>query len=122
MMFNERVNYFQHLFGLDNWTINIQSSPQGEENHRAKTIADPRYNLATITTYPLLINDEKIWDEIIIHELIHVIMANYDCYADNVSNLGKDQEVVDMILFNSRENAVSQLTSVIMRLIKEGDK
>ena len=121
--FEQRLEYFRDLFGLQNWKIGViyQENDVAGENlvggldsqRSAKTLANPTYNMATITVYPQLINKKELWDETIIHELIHIIMAGLDFYTDNVVQ-DKDQQV----LFVNRENAVSQLTSIICRLLK----
>lgn len=115
MNIEELITSYQHLFGLDNWKITIIKPQLDTELANAKTIADPRYNRATMTLYPRLIADDTIWEEIIIHELIHIVMSLYDFFADN---LGKEGETTDELFFIARENSVSQLTSIIMRIKK----
>lgn len=112
---DETIKSYQHLFGLDNWTIEIVKAPQDVELANAKTLADPRYNRAVMTLYPRLLTDKPRWESIIIHELIHIVMAWYDYFADN---LGKEEKMVDELFFIARENSVSQLTSIIMRIKK----
>ena len=117
--FTDRVTYYQHLFGLDNWQISIQEGKE-EGNHSAKTIADPRYAKALMTVYPKFL-ESKVWDETIIHELIHVIMSEYDFYVDNLGHEIKNEKgeiITDELFFIARERAVSELTTVIIRLIK----
>lgn len=121
--FEDRLEYFRDLFGLQNWKIGViyQENDVAGENlvggldseRSAKTLANPTYNIATITVYPQLINKKELWDETIIHELIHIVMGGLDFYTDNVVQ-DKDQQV----LLVNRENAVSQLTSIICRLLK----
>src|SRR5258708_3228808 len=121
--FEARCDYFIQLFGLQNWKIGINYHPDNVEGENltgldtqrsAKTLANPTYNQATITVYPQLINKKDLWDETIIHELIHIIMSGLDFYTDNVVQ-DKDQQV----LFVNRENAVSQLTSIMCRILSK---
>lgn len=114
-MIDDTIKTYQHLFGLDNWKITLIKPEIDQELANAKTYADPRYNTAVMTLYPRLINDPTIWDEIVIHELIHIAMSLYDFFADN---LGKEGKEVDDLFFIARENSVSQLTSIIMRIKK----
>jgi hypothetical protein len=122
--FETRLEYFRDLFGLENWKIGLiwqENNVEGEkltglDTYRsAKTLANPTYNQATITIYPQLLEKKELWDETIIHELVHIVMAGLDFYTDNVVQ-DKDQQV----LFVNRENAVSQLTSIICRMLKKG--
>ncbi len=109
--FNDRLQYYQKLFGLDNWNILLQQSNFDDgNNHSAKTIADPRYHQATMEIYPQALNGDI--DSIIVHELIHIVMAMYDYFADN---LGKDG--TDDLFFIAREKSVSELTHIFMRII-----
>ena len=121
--FEDRLEYFRDLFGLQNWKIGINYHPQdvagenltGLDTQRsAKTLANPTYNQATITVYPQLIDKKELWDETICHELLHICMASLDFYTDNVVE-DKDQAV----LFVNRENSVSTITAVIMRILNE---
>lgn len=116
--FSARVEDFQHLFGLDNWTITILHTDTVED-HQAKTLADPRYCQASITIWPKLLSNESIWDEILMHEFIHILMAQYDFYVDNLGKEIKNDKgeiITDELFFIARENAVSQITSVMMRI------
>ena len=100
--FEDRLEYFRDLFGLTNWKIGViyQENDVAGENlvggldsqRSAKTLANPTYNQATITVYPQLIDKKELWDETIIHELIHIVMAGLDFYTDNVVE-DKDQQV-----------------------------
>jgi hypothetical protein len=117
-MIEELITSYQHLFGLDNWKIILIKPDQDAELTNAKTLADPRYNRATMTLYPRLLADQTIWDEIIVHELIHIVMAGYDHLVDNTTITDIPQATTDELLFNARENSVSQLTSIIMRIKK----
>jgi len=124
MNFRNRLDYWIKLFGLENWTIYVVEEPQ-EENHNAKTLADPRYKKATITVYPQLINNEQMWDSVIIHELIHIVMSTYDFYVDNLGHEIKNEKgeiITDELFFIARENAVSELTTIYMRLSGEAFK
>jgi hypothetical protein len=118
--FEDRLQYFVDLFGLQNWKIGINYHPDNvagenltglDTQRSAKTLANPTYNQATITIYPQLLGKKKLWDETIIHELIHIVMSGLDFYTDNVIQ-DKDQAV----LFVNRESATSQLTAIIMRM------
>lgn len=117
-MIDEVITSYQHLFGLQNWKITLIKPEQDTELANAKTLADPRYNSATMTIYPRFIVNPELWDEIIIHELIHIIMAGYDYLVDNTTITDIPQATTDELLFNARESSVSQLTSIIMRIKK----
>lgn len=110
--FSKKIRHYQGIFGLQNWKITLVYANEDVENHKVKTYADPRYNLASMTIYPRLLKEQAEWDETIVHELIHVVMALYDFFADN---LGKEES--DELFAIARENATSQLTNIIMRLI-----
>ncbi len=115
--FKNKVKEYQARFGLQNWSIIIQESPIDQDLRNAKTLADPRYYRAIMTVYPILLNNKEIWDEIVIHELIHIVMAQYDFYVDNYIEFSKIPENLSQELyFNEREATVSQLTSIIMRI------
>jgi len=101
-----KVKQYQQIFGLENWTIELTEDPN--LNASARTFADPRYYKASITYKP-----GKFTDETIVHELIHIVMALYDFYADNLGREGSDE-----LFFVARENAVSQLTHIMMRILK----
>ena len=103
------VKRYQELFGLQNWIIEIKTD--SSLNAAAKTIADPRYYRAEMT-FGSIIKKEEL-EEIIVHEMIHIVMALYDFYADNLGKEGSDE-----LFFVARENSVSQLTHVMMRFIK----
>lgn len=118
MIIDEVITRYQHLFGLDNWKIELTKPEQDRELVNAKTLADPRYNRAVMTLYPRFIANPEIWDEIVIHELIHVIMAGYDHLVDNTTITDIPQATTDELLFNARESSVSQLTNIIMRIKK----
>lgn len=112
--FKKQTEHYKDMFGLSNWSINYVFHPTQVELHRAKTLANPTYNVATLTVYPLLLNKREDWDEVILHELIHIVMAMYDFFVDNAV---PDEETTQLMFF-ARENAVSQLTSVITRILK----
>lgn len=117
--FEQRVKFLQGKFGLQNWAIIIQESPVDQDLRNAKTLADPRYYRAIMTVYPVLLANPAIWDEIIVHELIHVVMANYDMYVDNFTEFSKLPEpAAQELYYNQREASVSQLTTILMRLLK----
>lgn len=109
----DRVKHFQKIFGLTNWNITVVRAINKDGEHSARTLADPRYHQATITFY--LGIDESTVDDIIVHELIHVVMAMYDYFADN---LGK--EGTDNLFFIAREKSVSELTHIFMRVLNNG--
>lgn len=104
--FKDKIIKYQKLFGLDNWKIIVGFD--FNLNANARTIADPRYYKAEITF------KKECEDEIIVHEMIHVVMALYDFYADNLGKEGSDE-----LFFIARENSVSQLTHIIMRILNE---
>lgn len=56
--------------------------------------------------------NENEWDLVIIHELIHIVMALYDFYADNLGKEGSQE-----LFYIARENSVSQLANIIVRLL-----
>lgn len=109
--------YYQSLFGLENWQIEVLWETKFTEDASAKTLADPKYLKAYMWLSDHIKQTSKKWDEIIIHELIHVVMAWYDYYADNLA-----QEGTQELFFNVREHSVSQLTTIIQRIIKEKKK
>jgi len=115
--FNERLEYFKDLFGLKNWDILVNLAQFEDKNHSAMTIADPRYHHAVMTVYPQALMNEGSFDSIIVHELIHIVMAMYDYFADNLGKKGTDE-----LFFIAREKSVSELTHIFMRLLKDGDK
>lgn len=110
--FRGRVKYFQDLFGLQNWKIEAFEDKELKQN--AKTIADPRYYKAIITVADYILEDEKIWDEIIVHEMIHIVMSLLDFYTDNLTKEGMNE-----LLSVARENSVSQLANIMIRIINE---
>jgi hypothetical protein len=111
----ERVSKYQKLFGLDNWTIDAGFKFDLAAN--AKTMADPRYYKATIS-----FKDQNQPDEIIVHEMIHIVMAKYDFYVDNFTDFSKlPTEAADNLYFIERESSVSQMTKIMMRLIKQNE-
>lgn len=110
--FNKLIKEYQELFALNNWKISAMANLADEENHSAKTIADPRYLIAIMTIYPTLLKNESEWDSVIVHELIHVVMSLYDFFCDN---MGKEDS--DELFFIAREKSVSELTSIMMRII-----
>lgn len=112
----KKLDYYQDLFGLNNWHINLVVSQLQVQNHHAMTLADPRYHKATITVYPNLITNPAAYDETIIHELIHIVFAMYDYFADNLGKEGSDD-----MFFIAREAGVSAMTSIIMRIIGGGE-
>ena len=117
-MIEDKIKYYQKLFGLENWTIIVQKSPVDIEQRNAKTLADPRYYQAIMTVYPILLANPEIWDEIVIHELIHVLMAQYDFYVDNFTEFSKlPEKAAEELYFGAREGSVSQITSIIMRIL-----
>lgn len=111
------LTYYQSLFGLDNWKIDVLWEKQFTEQAAAKTLADPKYMRAYVWLSEHTKQTASVWDEIIIHELIHIVMAWYDYYADNLS-----QEGTQELFFNVRENSVSQLTTIMQRIIKANKK
>jgi hypothetical protein len=114
-----KVKHYQELFGLQNWNIEIKKD--ATLNGNARTIADPRYCKAVITFR--FDSDPANEDAIIIHELIHIIMAAYDYLVDNNKEISKiDQSAADELFFNARESSVSQLTQVIMRILKHDNQ
>lgn len=98
------IDSWKYRFGLGNWVINVKIDSHLTQN--AKTVADPRYQRATITLRTKDLGDE--FDRVIIHELIHIVMSMYDFYVDNKI---KDSGIIQV----SRENAVSQLGEIFMR-------
>lgn len=111
--FELTVKHFQEVFGLSNWKITLIESPSAVENRTAMTLANPQYYTATMTVYPRLLTDLTLWDETIVHEMIHICMALYDFYCDNLGKEGSDD-----LFYTAREGSVSQITQVIMRLLK----
>lgn len=115
--FETKLRNYQVLFGLTNWKIILINSPVQVEDRRAKTLANPQYYTATVTVYPQLMNEPQVWDEIIIHELIHVVMALYDFYVDNMGTMTDiTKSGVDELFFTARESSVSQITQIMLRL------
>lgn len=112
--FNKRLEYFKELFGLKNWDILVKLSPTVDQNHSAMTLADPRYHHADMTVYPQVLANEGAFDAIIVHELIHIVMAMYDYFADNLGKKGTDE-----LFFIAREKSVSELTHIFMRILYE---
>lgn len=103
----ERVKHFKDLFGLNNWNIKVIIEPN--LNATARTLANPNYFVADMT-----FKEEKPEDEIILHEMIHVLFALYDFYADNL--ISPDAE---SYVFTARESGVSQLTNIMMRMLQK---
>ena len=116
MTIEDKVREIKDLFGLSNWTIildkQLNDVPHLSGLTNAKTIADPNYNRATITVYPCLLKNESIWDEVIIHEMIHVVFAMYDFFADNMAKKGTED-----LFYLARESSTSQMTSILIRII-----
>lgn len=110
--FINEVKYLKRVFGLDNWEMIVVYSPDLKQN--ARTMADPRYYVATISVSKELLENEEKWEMVIVHELIHVVMALYDFYADNLGKEGSNE-----LFYIARENSVSQLAHIIMRIIKK---
>ena len=116
--FTKSLLVWQDYFGLNNWKINVQSAimdekmPFGEKNRGIRTLADYTYATATMVVYPSTLASPEEWDEMIVHELIHVVMAEYDFLTDNLTNDHGEESV----LFMARENTVSQLTKIFARL------
>jgi len=111
----EKIKYYQELFGLQNWNIEIKKD--AALNANAQTYADPVYCKAVITFR--FDSDPVNEDAIIIHEFIHILMATYDKIVDNNIAISKlEQSTSDELFFYARENAVSQLTQVFIRLQK----
>lgn len=109
--FKERVKYFQELFGLQNWKITIKVD--ATLKHNCETLSDPRYYEAIIKITDH-IKDESEWDLIIVHEMIHIVMSLLDFYTDNMSKEGMNE-----LLSVARENSVSQLANIMIRLINK---
>ena len=105
-------NEYKLLFGLTNWQFVLSYDPNLEQS--AKTLADPRYNRAQITIQSSLLAAPASWDEIIVHELIHVVFAMYDFFADNLGQDGSDN-----LFFVARENATSQMTQIVLRMLRK---
>lgn len=110
--FDQKLRDYQELFGLQNWTISLLTSDTLKQN--AMTYADPNYNRATITINNNILDKPAYFDELIIHELIHIVMALYDYFADNLGQEGSDK-----LFFIARENSVSQLTKIMLRVKDE---
>lgn len=98
---------WQEKFGLTNWVIRFEIDSKLKQN--AKTIADPRYQRATITVHSDF--EEIEWNRIIVHELIHIVMAMYDFYVDNSID---NSDIISV----ARENAVSQLGEIFLRNVR----
>jgi hypothetical protein len=98
------IESWKYKFGLGNWVIQVKIDPTLKQN--AKTIADPRYQRATIFLQKEDLGEE--FDRVVIHELIHIIMSMYDFYVDNKV---KDSDIIQV----ARENAVSQLGEIFIR-------
>jgi hypothetical protein len=111
--FKERVKYFQELFGLGNWNISVFFKGKDFE-HNAQTKADPRYYESTIIIQEITLEFEKKWDLIIVHEMIHIVMSLLDFYTDNMTKEGMNE-----LLSVARENSVSQLANIMIRLINK---
>ena len=111
--FKDTLAKYQKLFALENWTFTVKENSFSPGDYNAKTLADPRYHHADITISASLNPEDH--ERIVIHELIHVVMALYDFYVDSIG-----QPEAKELYFTSRESAVSQLTAIIMRVMKEG--
>lgn len=103
----ERIQHYVDLFGLTNWKIKVTIQPN--LNATARTLANPNYFTAETT-----FKEENPGDDIIIHEMIHVLFALYDYYADNL--ISPDAE---SYVFTARESAVSQLTNIMLRILQK---
>lgn len=106
--FIERLLEWAKLLGLEGWhwdfrTANIKES--------ALTLADPTYLSVTLTLNPELLLHKKEWDEVIVHELVHVQMSIYDYFVDNSTKKGWQ----DLVRF-SRENSTTQIARSIIKL------
>lgn len=110
--FTYRGQEWTKRFGLTNWKIQITFDPDCLKD--GITQADPRYYRANITFNTSVLDQKEEWDRIIVHELIHIIMSLYDFYVDNSSKEGTDE-----LLMTARESSVSQLTHIILRLLKK---
>ena len=119
MNFDEKVRFYQKIFGLENWTIKVKIQQFDQENRHAKTIANPIYYSVTIDIYPLCLNHPEVWDSVLIHEFIHIVMALYDFYVDNLGKEIKNEKgevITDELFFIARESSVSQLTQIMLRM------
>lgn len=104
---SERITYYQNLFGLNNWKLNV--SVNENLNATARTLANPTYFVAD-----MVFKSHDVDEETIIHEMIHVLFALYDFYADNL--ISPDAE---SYVFTARESGVSQLTNIMMRMLNK---
>lgn len=104
--FTQLVEDWEDKFGLANWKIRIAFDKDLKQY--AQTVADPRYQTATITFNSRVLTDEVNWHTVIIHELIHIVMSMYDFYVDNKV---EDSDIIVV----ARENAVSQLGEIFLR-------
>jgi len=115
--FIKRINKWKQSMGLTNWTIypEFKKITTTEINGRkymmaGSTVVNAQYKQAIIN-FPkrtLKLKSKEI-DEVLVHELVHVLMGEYDNYISQNYTKGKD-DFSDYF----REQATSEISRVII--------
>ena len=114
----KKVKFWQDKLGLSNWDVLVEFkgffAPHETEkfNGIAQADAEPRYKLATIRFHPQRL--KQVTDGVIVHELLHCLMAELVGYI-NANENNKKKRASDWLgYFN--EQATSEIERIIMRI------
>lgn len=120
-----RVMFWREILRLENWDMMIEVVTEFEEEPaaRAKCLNEDDYDDTTLTFHQDWLNsatpEER--DTVIVHELLHVMMRDFDDSIERIDNqLAKP--VADLwhdSVRHERENLVDRLSKVIVHLHSE---
>ena len=118
-----RVKFWQHALALDHWRFNVKivnSKPMGHEGAGAAVDFDDHYDYATIEFLRQQVDDlsPEDCDRLIVHELLHVHMRDYDAAVEYVSDQLDDAayDVWKEALNHAQEGFIERIAFALVTL------
>ena len=113
------IREFQKTLGLRDWTIVSQFSSSTSEDARAICRRLTKYKYASITFFLHEISNEASARETVRHELLHILLAEFDLLAVAFDEIHEDNEPVKTLFSNLWEFAHERTVVRIENLLDD---
>jgi len=103
--FKRLVKKWKSKLLLQDWSIYVEfSAVDHKEAFSASSHVNARYHSATLTIFPIGVKDKHEYEEIIIHELIHIVLGELSRSAEN--------------RWEAEENYLDKLEQTVERIVR----